>query len=87
MASEFVVDRGRHVSNLNTENADLSTTLRSGRDDKFVCTRRIVISTGGVMGLRPTQGDEKRLGPATTFYGTVALSFVIPSDHRPAAHL
>jgi hypothetical protein len=31
------------------------------------------------MGLRPTQGDEKRLGPATTLYGTVALSFVIPS--------
>jgi hypothetical protein len=26
--------------------ADLSTTLRSGRDDKFVCTRRIVISIG-----------------------------------------
>jgi hypothetical protein len=31
------------------------------------------------MGLRPTQGDEKCLGPATTLYGTVALSFVIPS--------
>jgi hypothetical protein len=31
------------------------------------------------MGLWPTKGDEKRLGPATTFYGTVALSFVIPS--------
>jgi hypothetical protein len=30
------------------------------------------------MGLRPTQGNEKRLGPATTLYGTVALSFVIP---------
>jgi hypothetical protein len=34
------------------------------------------------MGQRPTQGDEKRLGPATTLYGTVALSFVIPSS-RP----
>jgi hypothetical protein len=32
------------------------------------------------MGLWPTQGDEKRLGPATTFDGTVALSFVIPSE-------
>jgi hypothetical protein len=32
------------------------------------------------MGLRPTQDDEKRLGPATTLYGTVALSFVIPSE-------
>jgi hypothetical protein len=34
------------------------------------------------MGLWPTEGDEKRLGPATTFYGTVALSFVIPSVPR-----
>ena len=31
------------------------------------------------MGLRSTQGDEKRLGPATTLYETVTLSFVIPS--------
>jgi hypothetical protein len=30
------------------------------------------------MGLRPTQGDEKRPGPATTLFRTVALSFVIP---------
>ena len=30
------------------------------------------------MGLRPIQGDEKRLGPGTTLYGTVAFSFVIP---------
>jgi hypothetical protein len=26
----------------------------------------------------PIQGREKRLGPATTLYGTLALSFVIP---------
>jgi hypothetical protein len=32
------------------------------------------------MGLRPTQGDEKRRGPATTLYETVAFSFVIPSE-------
>src|ERR1700688_3810827 len=44
-------------------------SLRSGK---------LLISTGGVMGLRPTKGDEKRFGPATTLYGTVALSFVIP---------
>jgi hypothetical protein len=31
------------------------------------------------MGLRPTQGNEKRIGPATALHGTVALSFVIPS--------
>ncbi len=40
---------------------------------------KFVISTGVVMGLRSTQGDEKRFGPATTLYGTVALPFVIPS--------
>jgi hypothetical protein len=32
------------------------------------------------MGLWPTQGDEKCLGPATTLYGAVVLSFVIPSE-------
>jgi hypothetical protein len=31
------------------------------------------------MGLKSTQGDEERLGLATTLYGTVALSFVIPT--------
>jgi hypothetical protein len=31
------------------------------------------------MGLRPTEEDQKHLGPATTFYETIALSFVIPS--------
>jgi hypothetical protein len=36
------------------------------------------------MGL-PTQGDEKRLGPATTFNRTVALSFVIPSEAEGSA--
>ena len=37
------------------------------------------------MGLRPTQADEKRLGPATTIYGTKALSFVIPSEAERSA--
>jgi hypothetical protein len=46
---------------------------------------KIVIPTGVVMGLWPTQGDEKRLGPATTLYGTVALSFVIPSEAEGSA--
>jgi hypothetical protein len=30
------------------------------------------------MGLCPTKVMKKRLGPATTFYKAVALSFVIP---------
>jgi len=34
----------------------------------------LVIPTGEVMGLRPTQGNEKRLGPASALYGTVTLS-------------
>jgi hypothetical protein len=37
------------------------------------------------MGLWPNQGDEKRLGPATTFYATVALSFVVPSEAEGSA--
>ena len=37
------------------------------------------------MGLRPTEAEEKRLGSATTFYGTVALSFVIPSEAEGSA--
>jgi hypothetical protein len=75
--------------------------VRSGRDDNSVVadipyfswkhgipfSNRIVISTGVVMGLRPTQGDEKRLGPTTIFYGTVALSFVIPSEAEGSAVL
>src|SRR3981081_1418912 len=37
------------------------------------------------MGLRPTQGDEKSLRPATTLYRTVAPSFVIPSAAEGSA--
>jgi hypothetical protein len=37
------------------------------------------------MGLRPTQGDEKRFGPPTTLYGAVALPFVIPSEAEGSA--
>ena len=37
------------------------------------------------MGLRPTQGGEKRLGPATTLSGTDTLSFVIPSEAEGSA--
>jgi hypothetical protein len=37
------------------------------------------------MGLRPTQGDEKRLGPATTFLVIATLSFVIPSEAEGSA--
>jgi hypothetical protein len=31
--------------------------------------------------------DEKRLGPATTLYATVTLSFVIPSEAEGSAVL
>jgi hypothetical protein len=39
------------------------------------------------MGLRPTQGGEKRLGPATALSKTLALSFVIPSEAEGSAVL
>jgi hypothetical protein len=39
----------------------------SGRDDRFVSLVAVV-----------SRLDEKRPGPATTLYGTVAFSFVIP---------
>jgi hypothetical protein len=35
------------------------------------------------MGLRPTQANEKRLGPATTLYGTATF----PLSSRPADSL
>ena len=44
-----------------------------------------VTSTGGAMGLWPTQGDEKRLGSATTLHQTAALPFVIPSEAEGSA--
>ena len=68
--------------------AGLSTTLRSGRDDNVAWKQclafpnKIAISTGGVMGLRPTQGNEKRLGPASTLYGTVTLSLSSRPERR-----
>jgi hypothetical protein len=34
-------------------------------DRPILPSNEIVISTGGVMGLHPTQGDEKCLGPAS----------------------
>jgi hypothetical protein len=37
------------------------------------------------MDLRPTHDEEKCLGPATTFYRTVTLSFVIPSEAEGSA--
>jgi hypothetical protein len=36
-----------------------------------------------VMGLQPTQADQKCLGPATTFHRTFAPPFVIPSSCVP----
>jgi hypothetical protein len=43
------------------------------------------LSSRVIMGLRPTQGDEKSLRPATTLYRTVASSFVIPSEAEGSA--
>jgi hypothetical protein len=46
----------------------------------FLSSSLLSSPTGVVMSLWPAQGDEKRLGPATALYGTVALPFVIPSE-------
>jgi hypothetical protein len=54
----------------------------AGNPGPVEMTILFVIWIGGVMGLRVTQGDEKRLGPATTLCGTVAFSFVIPRTPR-----
>jgi hypothetical protein len=51
---------------------------------QFSCNQ-FVISTGAAMGLWPTQGDEKRFGPAATLYATIPLSFVIPSEAEGSA--
>src|SRR5271170_3397228 len=39
----------------------------------------------GIMGLRPTQGDENALCPATALHGSVAFPFVIPSAAEGSA--
>jgi hypothetical protein len=43
---------------------------------------KIVISTGVLMGLRPTQGDENALCPATALHGSFGLPFVIPTEAK-----
>jgi hypothetical protein len=37
-------------------------------------------STGGIMGLWPTQADENVFCPATAFYESTTLPFVIPTE-------
>src|ERR1700751_1145995 len=44
------------------------------RKTGILFSNRTVIPTGGIMGLWPTQGDEKHLDPASTRNGAVTLS-------------
>src|SRR6202046_2083843 len=46
-----------------------------------------VISTGGVMGLRPTQGDESGSCSATTVAGSTALPFVISTGAQRSGEI
>jgi hypothetical protein len=39
------------------------------------------------MGLWPTQGDEKRLCPATTFHGSATLTFVISTEAKRSGEI
>jgi hypothetical protein len=50
---------------------------------RYPSANRIVISTGGIMGLRPTQGDEKRLLSEAALQGSAALPFVISTEAYP----
>src|ERR1700733_3715233 len=46
-----------------------------------------VLSTGGVMGLRPTQGDESGSCSATTVAGSTALPFVISTGAQRSGEI
>jgi hypothetical protein len=62
---------------------------RRGEAPSTVClvlsSSSLSCPTGVVMSLWPTQGEEKRLGPTTAPYGTVTLTFVIPSEAEGSA--
>jgi hypothetical protein len=60
----------------------LATSLSLSTALPFLSSR---VLDGPTAGLRPTQGDEKSLRPATTLYRTVAPSFVIPSEAEGSA--
>src|SRR5580700_8290439 len=46
-----------------------------------------VLSTGGVMGLRPTQGDESGSCSATTVAGSTALPFVLSTGAQRSGEI
>jgi hypothetical protein len=48
---------------------------------------KFVISTGGVMGLRPTQGDEKRLLLKAALHESAALPFVISTEAKRSGEI
>jgi hypothetical protein len=52
-------------------------------EDLFATTLSSRLELGWARG--PSQGDEKSFGQATTFYGTLSLSFVIPSEAEGSA--
>jgi hypothetical protein len=63
----------RHTKNL----------IQCVRESRGACPELV---ERGRLNFRPVQIEfEKRLGSATTLYGTVALSFVIPSEAEGSA--
>jgi hypothetical protein len=59
---------------------------RFAQDDDFVgVLEKNTPSKLALMGLRPTQGDEERLGPATTLYRTVAFPLSSRGADLPVA--
>jgi hypothetical protein len=54
---------------------------------RYPSANRIVISTGGIMGLRPTQGDEKRLLSEAALQESAALPFVISTEAQRSGEI
>jgi hypothetical protein len=48
---------------------------------------KFVISTVGIMGLRPTQGDEKRLLSEAALHESAALPFVISTEAQRSGEI
>ena len=48
---------------------------------------KFFISTGGIMGLRPTQGDEKRLLSEAALHESAALPFVISTEAQRSGEI
>jgi hypothetical protein len=84
-----------------SKTADLSTTLRSGRDDKLVVSKKavspvgtgpfalnkFVISTGEACAFGPPMVIKNNLNSATSHPGSAALPFVISTEAKRSGEI